>query len=354
MQRYDAMAEFNARRAAERMRLLYEHAGDELMHIAATTTFDASASGASFAFSKYPSIAQRAKDIIKRLYKDAVKIITTAEATAYELSTGKTAAVLDAVNTPREVTAALMAKSDRTAEALEAFQNRKIGGMNLSRRVWNYTTSFKREMELAVDVALEKGKTAAELSRDVRGLLREPNKLFRRVRDKYGNLTLSKAAEAYHSGRGVYRSSYKNAMRLAGTEINMAYRNADLQRYAAIPTIMGYRVVLSNNHTLNGEPFTDICDELAGDYPKDFKFVGWHPHCRCHVEPIMATPDQLSEYYKAVAAGNADDFKFTGHVTTLPPAMARYIDNNRDRFDNGEIKRPYFIADNFTNDWGRK
>ena len=59
------------------------------------------------------------------------------------------------------------------------------------------------------------------LSRDVRRYLRNPDKLFRRVRDKHGNLRLSKAAKAYHPGRGVYRSSYRNALRLTATENNM-------------------------------------------------------------------------------------------------------------------------------------
>ena len=65
------------------------------------------------------------------------------------------------------------------------------------------------------------------MSRDVCGYLRNPDKLFRRVRDKHGNLRLSKAAKAYHPGRGVYRSSYRNALRLTATENNMAYRTAD-------------------------------------------------------------------------------------------------------------------------------
>ena len=30
-----------------------------------------------------------------------------------------------------------------------------------------------------------------------------------------------KAAQAFHPGHGVYRSSYKNALRLAATETNM-------------------------------------------------------------------------------------------------------------------------------------
>ena len=104
----------------------------------------------------------------------------------------------------------------------------------------------------------------------------------------------------YHSGQGVYRSSYKNAMRLARTEINMAYREAEYQRWQQLDFVVGFRIHLSNNHTIlnsKGEPvpFHDICDELAGDYPKTFKFVGWHPQCRCFVTPILSDYDEYNK-----------------------------------------------------------
>lgn len=75
------------------------------------------------------------------------------------------------------------------------------------------------------------GKSANYLISDVRKYLKNPDALFRRVRDKHGNLRLSKAAKAYHPVRGVYRSAYKNALRLTATETNMAYRTADHLRW---------------------------------------------------------------------------------------------------------------------------
>src|SRR5690606_36428057 len=110
----------------------------------------------------------------------------------------------------------------------------------------------------------------------------EPDRLYRRVRDLDGKLVLSKAAKEYNPGRGIYRSSYKNAMRLARTETNMAYREADNTRYATSQILLGYEVRLSANH-----PRYDICDHLKGEYPKDFKFVGWHPQCMCYTVPKL-------------------------------------------------------------------
>ena len=42
--------------------------------------------------------------------------------------------------------------------------------------------------------------------------------------------------------------------------------------------------------------FYDICDELAGEYPKEFKFVGWHSHCRCFVTAKLADYDEMNKW----------------------------------------------------------
>lgn len=176
----------------------------------------------------------------------------------------------------------LLGMKTRNLDALNAFQNRKIGGLKLSDKVWNYTQDFERQMEVAIDQALLEGKSAHSLSRDIRSLLIDPDALFRRVRDDDDQLRMSRAMAAYHPGQGRYRSAYMNAMRLARSEINIAYRSSDSQTAQEFDACVGIEVHLSNNHNCKGVPegeFYDICDELQGRYPKDFKFVGWHPNC---------------------------------------------------------------------------
>ena len=63
-----------------------------------------------------------------------------------------------------------------------------------------------------------------------------------------GKLALSKNAKAFHPGQGVYRSSYKNAMRLTRTETNAAYRLADQDRWQRMDFVVGMRVHKSKNH----------------------------------------------------------------------------------------------------------
>lgn len=159
---------------------------------------------------------------------------------------------------------------------LQAFLSRKVGGLNFSERVWKLTDGFKEEMEMAIELGMREGRSADNLSRDIRQYLQQPDMLFRRIRDKStGMFRLSKRAAAYHPGRGVYRSSYKNARRLAGTEMNMAYRTADHERWQQLDFVVGFEVRLSNNHTeLNRQGkavrIHDMCDELQGRYPNFF------------------------------------------------------------------------------------
>ena len=206
----------------------------------------------------------------------------------------------------------------------------------ISEAVWKQSEQARAEMELALSVALKSGTSADNFSREIRGYLNEPNKLFRRVRDEFGNLVLSKAAAAYHPGRGVYRSSYKNARRLAATEINMAYRKADFDRWQKMKFVVGIHIELSREH-----PYYDMCDELAGDYPKDFIFVGWHPHCRCIATPIL----QNIEDFKNGVPPEKDLFK----VDRVPDSFNKWVKNNEIRINralSGQASMPFFLKDN--------
>ena len=222
--------------------------------------------------------------------------------------------------------------------------------------MWKYTEQFKEEIELGLDVGIRSGRSADELSRDLRSYLQHPDKLFRRVRDEHGQLVLSQRAVAYHPGRGVYRSSYKNARRLAATETNMAYMTADYERWQQLDFVVGIRIELSNNHTLNGKKFRDICDELSaplgssntegkGCYPKDFKFSGWHPLCRCHVITILKTDEEIAEDTRRILAGEPLDGRSVNRVTDVPQEFTDWVRGNSERIEYAK-SLPYFIKDN--------
>ena len=163
-----------------------------------------------------------------------------------------------------------------------AFATSEKGGMHLSRRVWNLTDCSRKELEAIIQNGIIEGKSPLEVSRDMRKYLNSPNAFFRRVRNlKTGDLELSKAAKKYHPGQGVYRSAYKNARRLAVTEMNAVYRRAQWESYQKNPLVTAYEIRLSANHatTIKGKivPLENICDRIAGRYQKTFLWTGWPP-----------------------------------------------------------------------------
>ena len=223
-------------------------------------------------------------------------------------------------------------------EALETFKKRKIKDFTVSNRVWDIAKKAQTEIELALSVSLEEGKSAVQLSREVRNLLNNPTALFRRVRDKYGNLVLSKNAQNYHPGQGVYRSAYKNALRLASNEINVAYKSADWLRIQQNPDVVGFEVRLSPQHKVY-----DVCDELKGKYPKTFRFHGWHVGCKCHIVTILKTEDELIKELKADETLPPESS--SNYIDDVPSNYKQWVTDNKDRFKNWKTK-PYFIEDN--------
>ncbi len=233
-------------------------------------------------------------------------------------------------------------------KALDAFLARKEAGLSLSDRVWRYSDTFRNEIEMGLDIGIRSGLDAPAMARELQTYLQHPDKLFRRVADEHGHLHLSKAAAAFHPGRGVYRSSYMNARRLAATETNIAYRTADHLRWQQMDFVVGIKIQLSNNHNCRGVPegaFFDICDELKGDYPKDFKFTGWHPHCRCYATPILKTPEELAADNQRIMQGEEPAEESENAVTDLPDNFRGWVEANQDRIDRAK-SLPYFLRDN--------
>ena len=236
----------------------------------------------------------------------------------------------------------------RNQEAMDSFFSRKsaYGGMNLSQKVWKYTGDLKTEMELALSLSLGQGDSASSVSRKVRQYLQETEKLFRRIKtgvDENGNpkYKLSKAAKAYHPGRGVYRSSYKNAMRLTRTETNMAYRAAEQDRWQRMDFVVGYEIVRSKHHYP-----CSLCESLAGKYPKDFIFRGWHAQCRCYVKPILAEEDEFLKMQRDILAGKEPTS--TRSVNTIRKPGEKFYDwlaDNKDRLESATAM-PYWMQDN--------
>ena len=340
---YDKKHKENLAKRARKVQQLYDAAVKRIAQAAAPSLFDADPKK-EFHFEDFPALKKEMEALMQDLGSSLQANIEDGDQESWTLSNTKNDAMVDSIigtkHLPKKV---VQAWKHPHLEALNAFIARKEAGMNLSRRVWNLTQQFKSEMELALELGMGEGKSAAALSRDIRKYLVEPNKLFRRVRDKSGSLRLSKAAAAYHPGQGVYRSSYKNALRMTATENNIAYRTADHNRWQALPFVIGIEIHISNNH-----PTEDICDLFDGKrFPKDFKFTGWHPWCRCYAVSVLASQEEMDAYTTALMNGeDVSNWKFTGQVEKMPKEINKWMKDNQTRIENA-TSMPYFFKDNF-------
>lgn len=277
---------------------LYEKLIKELAKVGAT--IDDFASGVFFSFKDYPQVKERVEKILDDYSQALEAKITNGMTEAINMSYLANTTFLKDYS--RLSDKALKTQRETATKSFIQSRTKSAYGLGLSDKVWNYTQQAKAEFEAGMSELIEEGITtgisAEELGRKLRSKLNNPDMVYRRyhlkkltatgkkdivewrkkVVDEEGKVRFIKT-EMDMVGRGVYRSSRKNTLRLAATEINMAYRYADNVRWQSEPFIRGIRIRLSKNHTCNGKPFYDICDELQGDYPKSFMWSGWHPRC---------------------------------------------------------------------------
>jgi hypothetical protein len=219
---------------------------------------------------------------------------------------------------------------------------------NLSARVWNVNKDFYKTLDYTLRSGLLEGSSANDIKGKLTKLLNNPKSIDLEELENLKELKrkgiiknldekafkkLEERILNYKPGRGVYKSAKKNAFRLARTEINRAYRQKDNEIRQNLPFIIGVEVKLSGSH-----PKPDICNDMAGRYPKDFIFTGWHPACICYQIPILASKEEAA----LMIAGK--DIK-VDYVKSIPKTAEIYI---KDRSENiNKMKStPYFILEN--------
>ena len=145
-------------------------------------------------------------------------------------------------------------------------------------------------------------------------------------------------------GKGVYRSARQNALRLTITETNMAYNYANCKRWSDEPFVLGINIRLSGNH-----PANDICDELEGNYPKDFMWRGWHPRCMCVCSSILM--DRDSDEWKKLRSMSTEEYnayKSPNNVKNVPKGFKKWCEKHKKKLTKARKanKLPYFVRDN--------
>lgn len=214
------------------------------------------------------------------------------------------------------------------SDALKTFQERKDKGLNVSDKLWQQSTIYKQGLEEAISCAIEKGTSAITLSKQISKYLQDFPKLQKDYKERFGKASMAKDCEY-------------SSIRLARSEINMAYRQAENQRWQQMDFVVGYEIKLSGSHHVN-----DICDQLKGKYPKTFIWTGWHPNDMCYKIPILKTEE---EFWAWDGRGEVTTDS-VNEVKDVPERFKQWVLDNQSRIDEAKKRGtlPYFLKDNKT------
>lgn len=302
---------------------IYESLNLEAARIVETTDYSAGNEG-PFSFSNYPQTQKRIADLQAQFVNDINTVIYHGTSEEWKNSNEVQDLMAD------KVLKAYNAKIDKekykilyqtNSDALKAFQNRKDKGFNVSSKLWQQSTVYKEELEAAISCAIQKGTSAITLSKQISKYLLYFPSLQKDYKDKYGSAEHLKDCE--------YRS-----IRLARSEINMAYRTAENERWKQMDFVVGYEIKLSGNHNCKGVPngqFYDVCDALAGKYPKDFTWVGWHPNCYSDDSEVLT-----NRGWKLFKDVFDDDLILSLNPTNRTPEWVEFTDRQCYRY-NGDM-----------------
>lgn len=242
---------------------IYDTLNLEAAKIALNTEYDAD-SGTVFKFSDYPQTKKSIADIQAQFVDDIRSVIY--RGTSDEWKNSNEVQDLMADKVLKAYTATIDKEKYKVlyqtnSDALKAFQNRRDRGFDVSAKLWQQSTVYKEELEAAISCAIQKGTSAVALSKQISKHLLDFPSLQKDYKEKYGSAEHLKDCE--------YRS-----IRLARSEINMAYQTAENERWKQMDFVVGYEIKRSGREF----PCT-VCESLAGKYPKDFTWVSWHPNC---------------------------------------------------------------------------
>ncbi len=348
------------------VRAIYNEALGEIINLVKGTELE---DGKPFSFSEY-GYSEDVTPIFRNMYSRSYQTIRNGVQKEWILANENNDELVKSIFGEHSIEDNHFAKLFlRNKEAMDAFFARTTkDGLNLSQKVWKYTGMYKEELEKTLDLAIGEGTPANRLATKIKGYLNDPDRWYRRFRVKigedeegnpiYGRKWRRRVWDAesesykwvddnpkkYHPGRGVYRSSYRNAQRLARSETNIAYRTADYERWQELDFVVGIEIKLSNNH-----PEPDICDDLKGIYPKTFKWTGWHPNCRCYCVPVLAPKDTVDDMLDKILDGE-DPGSVETKQEEIPDKFEKWVKDNEEKIAQATEKGtlPYFVKDNKT------
>ena len=172
-------------------------------------------------------------------------------------------------------------------------------GLRLSDRIWKMATQTAKDIEKQVMLALQTGMSARRLRNQILATAEQQEiEIPKWLKEQLKNAEPDEIAKKV--ARYVEKKQKYNAMRVARTEIQRAWRASYVNMSKKLNFVKGIKWNLSRNH-----PKKDICDDLAsanpvglgpGIYPKDavpFNGHPAHPHCRCYLTTVLEPVEEM-------------------------------------------------------------
>jgi hypothetical protein len=221
-------------------------------------------------------------DALKPIFKNNQEAVTEiiAEQAIFEarLSFG-----LDTSLTSRATPGVKQTSAKWSAIRMQIYQDAlegKLSGVAISERIWDLTLRAEQDLKRMIANGIAQGRSPYEIAKSI---------------EKYVSPQVGLADElGVQTGPGVYRSPYRNAMRIARTETSRAYNQASASFYKNKPWVSEVLITLSPNHDVEDE-----CDDATAGGPYspeegEQTLMDLHPHCMCTLTPII-NPEYLGE-----------------------------------------------------------
>lgn len=181
---------------------------------------------------------------------------------------------------------------DVNARAVEAIWARTRNGMKLSDRIWEKGTEAREAIRSIIWDGTARGRDAVKIARDIE----------KYVRHGRGTLTQDYPNMMARMGKRIPKNLSYEALRLARTEMTMAFQEGTYAAGRVNPSYRGVRWMLSSSH-----PLRDVCDDLAeadlyglgpGGYPAGEEPITPHPNCLCYQIPLVENTGEFVERLK--------------------------------------------------------
>lgn len=218
------------------------------------------------------------------------------------------------------VRSAIQAAQDEYRNYISRYISQISGGLKRELNINYNTTGISISKENLIKESTDEFKES--LSKYVSGSIRKNNAL-----------SIQEEVNAFH-GIGADASNVKSSS-LQGIEklCNLLTRASTTEGYMTIssligdiPEVMGYEIAVTPTDKHGHSRVVDICDHMKGEYPKEFKFKGWHPNCRCIISPIIPD-DMMTPALKAAGFIGRP----RGSKITPPREALEYVKENRDK-----------------------